>query len=264
MSVMWGKNAKYYKDTTGWITIEYPSTTNCYKYTGNQITPIWENLNTEEMYVSGDLYGTDCGLYRTTFTPKEGYKWENGSYTPYSISWRIALDIVAIPVQNGTLKYNTVNQSPSWNNYDNTKMVLSGITTAKNAGNYTAIFTLISDYVWEDGTIESKNVVWTISKGTPVISISPSTLRLSLSSNSSGIEVSVTSSIAGTIPKLANYGYVAYLSVTGIDVSENPSKYLIKPVSVPETGVQPYVTFAVSSSSSIEGVEKRFNVTITA
>ena len=71
---------------------------------------------------------------------------------------------VPIPIQNGTLTYNTASQSPTWNNYDSSIMTLSGTTSGTNAGTYNATFTLkdTTKYSWSDGTKDAKTVSWKI------------------------------------------------------------------------------------------------------
>lgn len=76
------------------------------------------------------------------------------------------LTSVAIPIQSGTLTYNSTSQTVTWSNYDSTKMTVSGTTSATNAGTYSATFTLkdTTSYRWPDGTNTAKTVSWTINK----------------------------------------------------------------------------------------------------
>ena len=73
---------------------------------------------------------------------------------------------VAIPIQSGTLTYNSTSQTVTWSNYDSSKMTVSGTTSATNAGTYSATFTLkdTTKYRWPDGTSTAKTVSWTINK----------------------------------------------------------------------------------------------------
>ena len=76
------------------------------------------------------------------------------------------LTSVAIPIQSGTLTYNSTSQTVTWSNYDSSKMTVSGTTSATNAGTYSATFTLkdTTKYKWPDGTSTAKTVSWTINK----------------------------------------------------------------------------------------------------
>lgn len=73
---------------------------------------------------------------------------------------------VAIPIQSGTLTYNSTSQTVTWSNYDSSKMTVSGTTSATNAGTYSATFTLKSttNYKWSDGTTTAKTVSWKINQ----------------------------------------------------------------------------------------------------
>lgn len=73
--------------------------------------------------------------------------------------------ISAVPSQSGTLTYSGSAQSPSWSNYDSTKMTLS-VTAQTNAGTYDATFTPKDDYMWSDETTAAKTVNWTIGRAT--------------------------------------------------------------------------------------------------
>ena len=78
---------------------------------------------------------------------------------------------IAVPTQTDAPTYNGSDKTPSWSGYDPLKMELSGVTSAANAGTYTAIFTLNYGYVFPDGTDEAR-VKWTIERA--VISTVPS------------------------------------------------------------------------------------------
>lgn len=73
--------------------------------------------------------------------------------------------ISAVPSQSGTLTYSGSAQSPSWSNYDSSKMTLS-VTAQTNAGTYNATFTPKDDYMWSDETTAAKTVNWTIGRAT--------------------------------------------------------------------------------------------------
>ena len=84
-----------------------------------------------------------------------------------------------IPTQSNTLTYTGASQTPTWNNYDSTKMTLSGVTSGTNAGSYNAIFTLIEDYAWTDNTADLKTVAWTIGRATVAVPNQSGTLTYS-------------------------------------------------------------------------------------
>ena len=77
---------------------------------------------------------------------------------------------IAIPTQTNIPTYNGSDKTPSWNGYDPLKMEISGVTSASDAGSYTAIFKLSYGYLFPDGTDEAR-VKWTIDRA--VISALP-------------------------------------------------------------------------------------------
>lgn len=77
---------------------------------------------------------------------------------------------ITVPTQTNIPTYNGSDKTPSWNGYDPLKMEISGVTSASDAGSYTAIFKLSYGYLFPDGTDEAR-VKWTI--GRAVISALP-------------------------------------------------------------------------------------------
>lgn len=77
---------------------------------------------------------------------------------------------IAVPTQTNIQTYNGSDKTPSWNGYDPLKMEIYGVTSASDAGSYTAIFKLSYGYLFPDGTDEAR-VKWTIDRA--VISALP-------------------------------------------------------------------------------------------
>ena len=140
-------------------------------YTGSAITPVpvlSKILNGSSKYtlVKDTDYtlsysnNTNVGTATITATGK-------GNFTgTASTTFKINKASLTVPSQSGTLTYNTASQSPSWSNYDSTKMTVSGTTSATNAGTYSATFTLkdTTNYKWSDGTTTEKTVSWKINQ----------------------------------------------------------------------------------------------------
>lgn len=118
-----------------------------------------------------------------------------------------------LPTQSGSLTYNGNSQSPAWSGYDNNKLELAGVTSATNAGTYTATFTPVEPYMWQDGTRTTTNATWTIGKATGTLTLSSTSVStfqsesktVTLTTNSNGtVSVSssnsnrVTASVLGT------------------------------------------------------------------
>lgn len=193
-----------------------PSQAGSLTYTGAAQTPTWNGYDTDKLTIGGQTSGTNAGSYTATFTPKEGYKWADGSTTAVSVTWTIGRASVALPSQSGSLTYTGSAQTPSWSGYDSNKLTLS-VTGKTDAGTYSASFTPKSNYQWPDGSTAAKSVNWSIGKASGSLSLDPASLALDVSSltktftvNRSGTgAISVTSSNTG----------VATVSLSGTTVT---------------------------------------------
>lgn len=139
-------------------------TNNSFAYTGSQVTPVWESFSSNEIDVSGDTFATAPGTYTAVFTPKSNWCWIDGTTTAKTLQWVIEGELLPLPTQANTLTYSGSEQEPTWNNFDNSKMTLSGVVKGTNAGDYTAIFTPEAGCTWSDGTTTAKNIVWSIGR----------------------------------------------------------------------------------------------------
>ena len=80
---------------TSTVNVEYGSidvptvSENSLGYTGSEINPNIVGYDSEKMELSGDTAAVEVGSYTLTFTPKYGYKWNDGSTEPKSITWSI-------------------------------------------------------------------------------------------------------------------------------------------------------------------------------
>lgn len=101
-----------------------------------------------------------------------------------------SLTISTVPSQVGTLTYNRNNQSPTWINFDNTKLKITGTTSSTDAGTFIAEFTPIDLYMWADTlNQETRQVTW---KMEPLRLAKPaaSVTTFTFNNNSQGISVS--------------------------------------------------------------------------
>lgn len=122
-----------------------------------------------------------------------------------------------LPVQSETLTYTGSEQSPSWNNFDATKMTVSGTTTAVNADTYTAKFTPKAGYAWEDGTTGAKSVTWKIGKAAGSVSFSKDSLSIDKNSTTDSLDVTRTGT--GAITATSSDTSVATVTVNGTKVT---------------------------------------------
>lgn len=112
---------------------------------------------------------TNVGRYMGIFRLKDKSKtqWIGGGTDDISFIW----EITGIPItsgeisQKGTLTYNGKEQTPKWNNYDSSKMmIIDGYTSGIDAGIYKALFAPKPGYTWADGTTEPCVIKWIIEK----------------------------------------------------------------------------------------------------
>lgn len=120
---------------------------------------------------------------------------------------------ISVPTVSGSLTYNGQAQSPTLTGYDADKMVLSGDTSATNAGSYTAVVTPTAQYKWADGSTEAKDIQWSIAKATPSITFDPASVSLDTSTTSQAVAVTYTGD--GTLSAQSDNSGVATASLEG-------------------------------------------------
>lgn len=123
------------------------------------------------------------------------------------------LAISTVPSQSGSLTYTGNTQSPSWSNYDSSKMTLGGVTSGINAGSYNANFTPKDDYCWSDGSTSAKTVSWTIGKAAGSLNLSATSVVLNSSTKNTTVTVARLGD--GAITATSDNTGVATVSVSG-------------------------------------------------
>jgi len=163
--------AKYYAKVTmdkiAEAAIGYPHQEGTLTYDGTEQMPTWDVFyEPQKMTVTGTTSATNAGTYTITMTPKPGYYWwDTNTTTARTQTWTIGRQAIAnVPSQSVPIPYDGAEHSPTWANYDSTKMTIGGTTAATAAGTYTATFTPLSNYKWSDGTTTAIEVTWTIGK----------------------------------------------------------------------------------------------------
>lgn len=126
---------------------------------------------------------------------------------------------VQVPSQSGALTYTGEAQSPTWDNYNQADMTLSGETSGTNAGSYDAVFTLTNTVgtQWPDGTTEPKTVAWSIQKATGQVTLNPESLTLTADQTSG--TVTVTRLGTGAVTAQVTDTSVASAQVSGDQVT---------------------------------------------
>ena len=201
--VVYKKGSKPTSESDGTLVLN-STTKNAYKSTGLTISGL-ENGAT--YYFAVFPYGTDA--YGSAVNT-------NASNVISGVPNRLA--IANVPSQSETLTYTGSAQTPSWSNYDSSKMTLS-VTAQTNAGTYAATFTPLDDYCWSDGSITAKSVNWTIGKAAGSLSLSKTSITLNSSTKSTTF--TVTRAGDGAISAVSSDTSVATVSVSGTTVTVN-------------------------------------------
>ena len=106
-------------------------------------------------------------------------------------------------ISNLNFIYNNSLQSISanryWNNYNSDYMIMSGTSSAINAGTYTVTFNLKENYCWDDNTTFPIDIDWTINKATGSLTVTPTTVAINNNNYNSGVAVTITRTGDGAI-----------------------------------------------------------------
>lgn len=127
--------------------------------------------------------------------------------------------IPEVPSQSGTLIYTGNEQYPTWNNYDTTKLSMSGEISGVLSGSYTVTFTPKEGYCWNDNTTTAKTVMWDIGKASGSSSISVSELTLNATTPTGTIIVNRLGD--GVVTAISSNTNVATVSVSGNIITVN-------------------------------------------
>lgn len=203
--------------TIGRVVVALPTQSGSLRYTGSTLSPSWNNYDSQKLTLGGTTSAINVGTYTATFTPKDNYKWSDGSTSAKNVSWTIDRAIVAVPTQSGSLTYTGSTLTPSWSNYDSQKLIPGGTTYAVNAGTYTATFTPKSNYKFSDGVTTAKIVYWKIAKAAGSLSLNKTSLSIG-TGNMTGT-IAVTRTGDGAISATSSSTSVATCSVSGTTVT---------------------------------------------
>lgn len=218
---MWADNTSEPKSITWTISptiiTTVPSQSGTLTYTGDSQSPSWNNYDSSKMTMGGVTSGTDAGSYNATFTPGANYQWSDGTTEAKTVAWSIGRASMSVPAQSGTLTYSGSAQTPSWSNYDSSKMTIGGTTSGTNAGTYNATFTPTSNYKWSDGSTSAKTVSWSIGKAAGSLTLNKSSMSLKVGALTGTIAVSRAGD--GAITATSSNTGVATVSVSGTTIT---------------------------------------------
>ena len=186
-------------------------------YTGQAQSPTFNGLDTSKVTLGGTTSGTNVGTYNATVTPKEGFKWPDGTTTAKTITWTISRAVVNVPTAKGGQTYTGSELTAQWNGYDSSKMTIGGTHKATNVGSYSASFTPGANYCWPDGTTTAKTVSWSVGRAAGSLSLNKTTMSLDVS-NLTGT-IAVTRPGDGAITASSSNTSIATVSVSGTTVT---------------------------------------------
>ena len=224
----WGDDTNTTKEVTWTISratiAKAPSQSGSLTYTGSAQSPTWNDYSSTQLTIGGTTSATNAGSHTATFTPASNYQWSDGTITARSVAWQIQRAAISTtPTQSGSLTYTGSAQSPSWSNYDSSKLTIGGTTSGTNAGSYNATFTPTSNYQWSDGGTGAKTVAWKIGKAAGSLSLNKTSITLNKST--SATTITVTRAGDGAITATSSSTSIATVSVSGNTVTVTGKAY---------------------------------------
>lgn len=210
----------------GIVLATWASTKVVYKTDGYPTSPddgiLAVNCNTYNAYSSEPyiINGLDNGtVYYIAFFPitTDGAATVDSANRVSGIPSRTP--ITTVPSMSNVLTYDGNILSPSWNDYDPEQLILGGVTSAVNAGTYIATFTPTDAYEWADGSLEAKEIEWSIGKAEGSLTVSPTFIVLNNSNLTSVIGVTRIGDGEITATSSANGIATAVVSGTNITIS---------------------------------------------
>ncbi len=113
--------------------------------------------------MSGNDSGTKVGKYTAVYTPDANHIWNDGTTDSVTVTLTIQNASVNKPTETSVIKiYNGKVQDNGYKTPEGVKM--TGSNSGTNAGEYKATYTLLDNYVWNDGTTDPVTVTLTIKK----------------------------------------------------------------------------------------------------
>lgn len=138
-----------------------------YPYTGESITPIVSNYNSDLLSTTGSYSATNIGDYTVTLiiNDKTNYEWEDETNNDITLNWSIVKAKLPKPIMEvNSYSYTGESITPTVLNYNSSVMTSTGSTSATNVDDYTITYSIIdkTNYEWEDGTNIDEILDWRI------------------------------------------------------------------------------------------------------
>lgn len=199
--------------------------TTSWGYDGSTHFPAFVNYYPEIMSMGGTTTAQSViGNYNTKFSLLDttNYQWADETTADVNVAWSITKAIVSIPSTNSSFVYDGNEKTPSWSNYDTTRVNIGGTTSATNAGTHTATFSLKdpTNYQWSDGTTADQSVNWSIAKANSSITLSASSLMISGVAGKTGtFTVNRAGNYSGTLTVGSSNNNIVTASISGNTVT---------------------------------------------
>ena len=111
----WSNGSSDKKDilwTIGRATITAtPTQRGTLTYTGEVLTPSWNDYDPDKLTLGGQPTGTTAGRYEATFTPTKNYQWSGGSITAKTVAWNIGKAAGSLSIDKPNLTLNAKTKS---------------------------------------------------------------------------------------------------------------------------------------------------------
>jgi len=138
------------------------------------------------------------------------------------VDYREVIDTV--PSITGSLTYNGSEQSPTILAYNPDQLMMTGISSATNAGTYEIAFSPKDGYKWADDTTTAKVVEWSIAKAFGSLSLSATSGKIIGKSNNTAT-FTVTRTGDGAISVQSSNTSIATATVSGTTVTVTSKAY---------------------------------------
>lgn len=150
-----------------------------FPFDGREHYPSWRNYNANQILIAGTVTPQKrLGSYETCFTPKNNFVWNDTQDAETdALAWTVGSDPsenkLTVPSPSSSPTYNGREQTARWNNYEPSKMDVSGEFAATNGGYHAVTFMPKDGYVWRDGSSRAQMVDWEIKRASPNLRVSP-------------------------------------------------------------------------------------------
>ena len=131
--------------------------------------------------------------------------------------------INVVPDTTSSFTYDGSVKTPVWRNYDPEQLTISGQTSATNAGTYIVYFTPKADYEWSDGTVDPREVQWSITKASGSLSLSATSGTIE--GKNKTMTFTVTRAGDGKISVASSNTGIATVAVSGTTVTVTSKAY---------------------------------------